>query len=137
MKNRMRAAVLVAAAVCGGVAPLVVAGPASAATPTCNIVTWWQDEYVPAEQVGAISPSCLMSRGAVSDSVRQLQRSLNMCYSAGISADRQFGPATESALRRVQTRLGITSDGKYGPQTARAMKHEPGAHAGTCGYITF
>jgi peptidoglycan hydrolase-like protein with peptidoglycan-binding domain len=134
VKNKLRAAVLVAAAACGMSAPLVLAGPASAATPTCTLIALYQNHYVPASD--SVSPRCLMSPGAQSQGVRQLQFSLNACYHKGLATDGIYGDNTKNALAAVQDALNIGVDGKYGPQTARAMNHQ-GANGHGCGRITF
>ena len=45
----------------------------------------------------------------------ELQRKL------GVTADGDFGPGTERALKRWQRRHGLTADGIAGPQTRRAL----------------
>jgi peptidoglycan hydrolase-like protein with peptidoglycan-binding domain len=47
--------------------------------------------------------------------VRALQRVV------GVPADGVFGPATEDAVKRWQSRHGLVADGVVGPQTRRAM----------------
>jgi peptidoglycan hydrolase-like protein with peptidoglycan-binding domain len=47
--------------------------------------------------------------------VRALQRVL------GVPADGVFGPGTEAAVKRWQSRHGLVADGIVGPQTRRAM----------------
>ena len=62
------------------------------------------------------------SRGGV----LAFQRSYNDCYSwrvafiyyPRLSLDSSFGPATENAVKRVQTFEGLPSDGSYGPLTS-------------------
>jgi hypothetical protein len=65
---------------------------------------------------------CWMQRYNYSDGVWALQRALRYCYGQNIAVDKDFGPATQSALFRVQGWIGAGQDGKYGPETARRMK---------------
>jgi putative chitinase len=53
--------------------------------------------------------------GSRGNEVRLLQEKL------GISADGNFGPGTERALRAWQTRNGLTADGIAGPRTLTAL----------------
>lgn len=53
--------------------------------------------------------------GSRGNEVRLLQEKL------GISADGNFGPGTERALREWQTRNGLTADGIAGPRTLTAL----------------
>jgi peptidoglycan hydrolase-like protein with peptidoglycan-binding domain len=125
-------------------AQTAVAGPASAATPTCTKTVTYQNAWVPAASNGSVT--CLMSRGANSDAVRQLQDSLNDCYAARFESedralwplvqDGDFGGNTEKALKRVQTFVRISSDGKYGPQTRANMLHTTPLFADPCKYVT-
>lgn len=82
-------------------------------------VPWRSGPYVGA---GEHWTDCYMKPGVTGDGVRVLQRALRNCYGENITVDGSFGPATGSALRRVQSRLGIASDGLYGNQTRDAMK---------------
>jgi peptidoglycan hydrolase-like protein with peptidoglycan-binding domain len=51
------------------------------------------------------------SQGSESGAVARLQSALHL------SADGEFGPATEAAIRRLQARHGLTVDGVAGPAT--------------------
>jgi putative chitinase len=53
----------------------------------------------------------VLRRGSNGPEVVRLQRAL------GISADGNFGPGTETALRQWQAGAGLTADGVAGPQT--------------------
>ncbi|MCF6521668.1 M15 family metallopeptidase [Streptomyces sp. JJ36] len=60
-----------------------------------------------------------LSRGASGSDVAQLQERIAGWAARGqnIAIDGQFGPATESALRRFQAGYGLSVDGVAGPQT--------------------
>ena len=127
-------------------AQTAVAGPASAATPTCTKSVTYQSAIVPASSSGSVT--CLMSRGANSDAVYKLQDTLNDCYAAAlestdrnlwpITRDGDFGPNTQKALRQVQAREGIDDDGKYGPQTRANIKHSKAVYdaSSPCKYVS-
>lgn len=53
--------------------------------------------------------------------VSVLQVALNSCYSAGITVDGVFGPATRAALIKAQKSDGVVADGIFGPATREAM----------------
>ncbi|WP_370412918.1 peptidoglycan-binding protein [Streptomyces fradiae] len=98
---------------------------ASAAMPRCTDYDTYHDaaDYyakIPTDAAG--SNFCAMGRGASGEQVRWLQETLWQCYGQNIVSDGQFGPATESALKRVQSALKISADGVYGPQTRDALK---------------
>jgi hypothetical protein len=93
------------------------------ATPTCNTVVNWSNAAVPAWS-GSGTVNCNMVRGTNSAAVRQLQRSMNVCYGEALRTDGDFGGLTEAALRRTQARSGAQVDGQYGPNTRTHMKHE-------------
>ncbi|MEV7990629.1 peptidoglycan-binding domain-containing protein [Streptomyces sp. NPDC086077] len=46
-------------------------------------------------------------------------------------ADGAYGPATRSAVTRVQQRVGVAADGDYGPATRNAMKRSHRTSSGT------
>jgi hypothetical protein len=132
---RKKLAVMAAAVICGVAAVALPATPAFASTPQCNIAIVWQNRFVPGNDDGPFTPSCIMGRGAVSNAVSQLQSSLNQCYGKSLTVDRIFGSLTETALRQVQAAVNANPDGVYGPETARKMLHR--VNGGGCGYITF
>lgn len=63
----------------------------------------------------AATPVTVVRRGSTGDWVRKLQEAL------GITADGDFGPQTEAALRAFQEAEGIAVDGVAGPVTYRAL----------------
>lgn len=66
--------------------------------------------------------SCQLSKGNTGSGVKALQRTLNLCYSAGLDTDGVFGDKTRSALISAQKKAGTTADGIYGPNTRDAIK---------------
>lgn len=60
----------------------------------------------------------ILRRGDKGEDVAELQRAL------GVTADGDFGPATEAAVRAFQSSLGVIADGIVGPVTVRAMKKD-------------
>lgn len=96
----LRAALAAALLVAGGVT-MNVATAEPAAADSCY--TWNRN----------------LSRGASGSDVAQLQERIAGWAARGqnIAIDGQFGPATESALRRFQAGYGLSVDGIAGPQT--------------------
>lgn len=58
----------------------------------------------------------VLRRGSSGAAVTELQRAL------GITADGDFGPATEKAVRDFQARRGLVADGVVGPATWAALR---------------
>ncbi|MET9479478.1 peptidoglycan-binding domain-containing protein [Streptomyces sp. NPDC006638] len=121
--RRVQATAVAAATFVAGVIALVPAGPAAAATPTCNWVASYSGAWVPSLQSGNIT--CNLVQGTYGEAVRQLQTTLNKCYGARLTVDKSFGPATRSALVAAQRAAGTPADGEYGPNTRAAIRHEP------------
>lgn len=103
---------------------LASSSPASAATPNCTRQEYWASDnsgvgfvWAPVNSSGS-TVRCTMRRGAEHSGVKALQSALRYCYNQDITIDGDFGSGTESALKRVQTRIGVSSDGIYGPTTA-------------------
>lgn len=80
---------------------------------------------------GAMSPvpapvqsgSPTLQRGSSGSEVKTLQHVLNAWYpTLHLVEDGAFGPATETAVKYLQTKAGLTSDGIVGPKT-RAVLH--------------
>jgi hypothetical protein len=62
--------------------------------------------------------SGLLQRGSTGDRVKSLQRVLNAWYpTLRLVVDGDFGPATEKAVRDMQSRAGLVVDGIAGPAT--------------------
>ncbi|WP_137993839.1 peptidoglycan-binding domain-containing protein [Streptomyces vilmorinianum] len=108
----------------GAMAPTAAAADLGAAATWCTttrVIEKTSTTYIrlPATSSGI---TCEMAEGSNGTHVRALQNALNHCYSAGISSDGSFGPATESALKAAQRAAGVTADGIYGPNTRDAIK---------------
>ncbi|WP_328902961.1 peptidoglycan-binding protein [Streptomyces sp. NBC_00441] len=71
---------------------------------------------------GIYSTECKLRKGDHGSGVEALQRSLKRCYKQNIAVDGSFGPATFTALKNAQKKLGLTADGVYGYNTGRAVK---------------
>lgn len=72
----------------------------------------------------AVSPGCsrtVLRYGSRGYCVTELQFNLNILYGFGLALDGSYGPATTSAVYRVQARYGLTYDGICGPQTWRTI----------------
>jgi peptidoglycan hydrolase-like protein with peptidoglycan-binding domain len=63
-----------------------------------------------------IQPWPITRRGDDGHTVRTLQHLLR-AHGHGIVVDGDFGPATEAAVRALQTSRGLAADGIVGPQT--------------------
>ena len=61
--------------------------------------------------------------------VAELQRILQAQGYTNIVADGDFGPATERAVRALQTALDVTVDGVVGAKTWKAIKVQPTGEA--------
>jgi len=130
--NKFRARLFgsaVAAAALGAGLLTLTAAPANAGATCTSAVTIRGDVsgthgIVPGVSDGtATNPgSCDLFEGSSGAGVKAMQRGLNACYGAGITADGQFGPKTRSALIAVQKRIGVTADGIFGPNTRGAMR---------------
>ena len=105
--------------------------PMILATPTCNGVRNWFSAAVP-DWTPSGTVDCNMVRGTNSEAVRQLQRSMNICYHEQLKEDGDFGGLTQQALIRTQRTAGTPADGQYGPNTRKAMRHESNEVPRTC-----
>ena len=93
-------------------------GGASSATatprPTIQVVT-------PAPATPTPTPKSLQRGFTDSDEVRALQKRLKALGWYSGSADGDFGPATEAAVKAFQKANGLTADGKAGARTLEKM----------------
>ncbi|MEW2142869.1 peptidoglycan-binding domain-containing protein [Micromonospora vinacea] len=104
-------------------------GVETMATSTCNKWISYNGADVPAY---GSNVNCSLRRGNVNSAVFQLQVTMNVCYeytlrSQGVyplTADSNFGPTTEKALRAVQAAVSTPADGVYGPNTRKAIYHQ-------------
>ncbi|MFF8319008.1 peptidoglycan-binding protein [Streptomyces bobili] len=131
IRTRARAALTATALTAGLVGGAIATAPsAAAAFPTCTSSgtlyggspTSWTTT-MPAYYLasGAFVHTCNLRYGNTGEGVKTLQRALNLCYGTGLAADGSFGPATRTALRSVQGRIGAGVDGIYGPETRDKM----------------
>jgi LysM repeat protein len=83
------------------------------------------DSYAPSAPKLSV-PSAELKRGSKGSSVQTLQNALvKLGYMS--SADLRtgpgiFGPRTEAALKRFQSKNGVAASGYYGPQTRKALE---------------
>ena len=105
-------ALLATVVLAGGIAPVVTASPAAAATPQCVLSLYYQNNYVPGSS--NLSPSCVMGYGAQGNAVRTLQTSLNNCYQQGLRVDGEFGTNTRGALSACRPGLASRRTGCTG-----------------------
>ena len=74
--------------------------------------------------------NCTLNQGTINNSVRALQQAMNQCHGKNLSVDGNFGPATRSALRSVQSAVGTSADGIFGPDTRNKMSFK--GNGSTC-----
>ncbi|MDF8266146.1 peptidoglycan-binding domain-containing protein [Luteipulveratus flavus] len=129
------AAAAMALVASGGVMAVGSVESAHAATYQCTSSTnFWHndssvDKYITLPTYRGNS-SCELRHGAANSGVTVLQRAMTACYALGVKADGSFGPATETALKTLQSRLKIEPDGVYGPITRSAMVWDARTRAG-------
>lgn len=72
----------------------------------------------PAKTPGLATDGKILKRGDNNEAVKLLQRVLNAWYpNLRLAVDGIFGPATEKAVRDMQSRAGLVVDGIAGPAT--------------------
>ena len=76
------------------------------------------------DEANHASSATLMKRGSTGDAVKQLQGNLVMLGYLNSRADGIFGPATETAVRRYQSKNGLSADGIAGARTVSAVGNE-------------
>jgi hypothetical protein len=69
----------------------------------------------------AVGPPGVVGPGSPPHQVRALQRLLN-ARGADLRVDGAWGPATSSAVQRVQAAAGLPASGRVGPRTAAALR---------------
>jgi peptidoglycan hydrolase-like protein with peptidoglycan-binding domain len=108
----------------------VLVGPASVATASPTAV---QQAEVAAPDPGVLfhcdelANHPTIRRGSTGIYVGHAQCLLKYHYGQNIAVDRDFGPATEQAVRNVQAVCGLVVDGIIGPNTWRVLHRN-----GTC-----
>ena len=119
------AASLIALLIAGLAAAGVFSSGGSTATistssrPATTQATTAKTTTAAAQQVPA--PATTLKPGDKGTQVAVLQRALaRLGFSSG-KADRVYGPATTSAVKRFQQSVGLTADGILGPATLRAL----------------
>ena len=75
-------------------------------------------------EAALIAPGAGYADPQGSERVRTLQRRLRRADESPGSVDGRFGPLTEAAVRRFQSREGLVADGLVGPLTTAALERE-------------
>jgi hypothetical protein len=89
--------------------------PAHPAPAPAPVPTPVPPEPAPAPTDGGFVPPTVQS-GDLNGTVRNAQRLLNV-HNANLVVDGSFGPATEQAVKNIQTVFKLTIDGVVGPET--------------------
>lgn len=63
----------------------------------------------------------ILGRGDKGVPVKQLQKLLNDWFQAGLTVDGDFGPATETAVKAAQAKMGVDPDGFWGDKSRGAF----------------
>ena len=66
------------------------------------------------------NPACDLVRGHIGNRVKALQTALN-AKGAALALDREFGPATEAAVKKFQSSNGLAATGKGDAATRKAL----------------
>jgi serine-type D-Ala-D-Ala carboxypeptidase (penicillin-binding protein 5/6) len=90
---------------------------------TSKIARAVYDHFEPAAVTTAPQQPAELRTGATGDLVQALQRTLNARSqpSPNLSVDGDFGPSTESAVKKFQTARGLEASGVVGPETFKAL----------------
>ncbi|MEU6200251.1 peptidoglycan-binding domain-containing protein [Streptomyces sp. NPDC047061] len=103
--------------------------------------------YLHVPSAGSGNYNCVVARGMNSLPVLVVQESLNACFGQNIAEDRDFGPATEQAVKNAQTKINkdwgshvLDVDGRFGPITSSYFYFQAydysngqnGRHTGVC-----
>ncbi|WP_413166770.1 peptidoglycan-binding domain-containing protein [Capilliphycus salinus ALCB114379] len=65
----------------------------------------------------------LLRRGSKGGDVKYVQAELNNHFGANLAVDGAFGPATEAAVKKYQSKMGLVPDGIVGRLTWNALLH--------------
>jgi peptidoglycan hydrolase-like protein with peptidoglycan-binding domain len=94
-------------------------------TPTHRITVTVQNT-APANTAPAVqAPAQTLTPGATGSQVKVLQRALT-ALGFKATADGDYGPSTESAVKQFQVSKGLTADGVVGPATLNALQKAVG-----------
>ena len=103
--------------------------------------------YIHVPSAGSGNYNCVVVRGNNGLPVLVVQESLNACFGQNIAEDRDFGPATEQAVKNAQTQINkdwgthvLDVDGRFGPKTSSYFYFQAydytngqnGRHTGYC-----
>jgi len=98
--------------------------PHTSSTPTTGTTTSTGSTTTPSSTSGltvTLPASGSLRSGDTGPEVATLQKALTQLGVASLTADGNFGPATEKAVASFQQAHGLTADGVVGPKTAEAI----------------
>ena len=84
-----------------------------------RITEWWRPVGTPVASHASLTPAeadGILVKGEKGEAIKKLQTAL------GITADGDFGPATEKAVMAFQSAKGLAADGVAGPKTLAALR---------------
>lgn len=90
-------------------------GPAAAPAPAIDYAALRR--WIAGVSAHNLAKAGTLRRGSKGGAVGALQDGLNVAAGANLKVDRDFGPATETAVRNFQRFFKLTVDGVAGPQT--------------------
>jgi hypothetical protein len=95
--------------------------PAQTTAPTTTPTQTTPQETTPTQLTITVSPKVTLRAGDTGAAVRTLQRALRRLGFDTVTADGDFGPATQAAVTSFQRAHGLTADGVVGAKTAQAL----------------